>query len=106
MSFSYVLTTSIGQVRFNIADTNPADFIFTDAEISHCLGKAGGNVNIATGYVLLALASDRSKVAHIKVIGKYKEDLGQIAQEIRSQAEIFFDIEKVPRETTGGGVVI
>lgn len=46
MAFTYDLSTSRGEVRFGIGDTNEAHALFTDAEIDHFL-SVGGTTNQA-----------------------------------------------------------
>ncbi len=40
-SFTYDLSTDLGQVRFEVGDTVPATMLFTDAEIELKLGQSG-----------------------------------------------------------------
>jgi hypothetical protein len=40
MSFTYDLTSDIGKLRFELADTQEDEFIFSDEELQYCLDKA------------------------------------------------------------------
>lgn len=42
MAFTYDLTTSRGQLRFQLDDTDSTNYIFEDAEIDYLISKAGG----------------------------------------------------------------
>lgn len=66
MAFTYVLSTSIGQVRLLIPDSNTLQYVFEDDEITAFLGMEGGTVKRAAALALETIASNETMV--LKVI--------------------------------------
>jgi hypothetical protein len=87
MDFTYDLTTSTGQVRLLIADTDGDGYDFTDAEIAAALGLEGGSVRYAAAMLLDALASNRARLSVRVARGSgVSEDLTQVAAALHVQA--------------------
>ena len=66
MAFTYVLSTSIGQVRLLIPDSNTLQYVFEDDEITAFLAMEGGVVKRAAALALETIASNETMV--LKVI--------------------------------------
>jgi hypothetical protein len=62
MAFTYVLTTSIGQVRLLIPDRVSTDAFFEDAEITAFLALESSNVRRAAAMALETMASNEAYV--------------------------------------------
>ncbi len=98
---TYDITNVVCKVRLNIADIDTTVIIgarstwtilFTDAEIGIFITRAGSDLNLASAYALLAIASSRALIAKVKKLGDYSEDLSKMAAELRAQAKQFFDL--------------
>lgn len=98
MSFTYNISTNVGKVRLNIQDIDLTTItgirsgwtvLFTDEEIEVFLARASSNLNLASYYALLSVASSKALVAKMQKIGDYTEDLKGTAAAIRSQADAF-----------------
>ena len=86
MAFTYDVTTDIGKVRLLAADTDRESHDFDDEEIVFAL-EACGDVRRAAAMLLVALASNRARLAVRVGRGSVNEDLTQVAKELRAQAE-------------------
>lgn len=74
MAFTYDITTSRGQIRFLIGDTDTAtaaNQIFTDAEIDWCL-SSGGGVYEGAVVALTAIMSQKAILAKMIRLGNYE----------------------------------
>jgi len=91
MTFTYDLSTNLGKVRLNIGDTDSANEVFSDAEITSILSSSADDVNLATGRALLIIAAQKSRLAKIKKAGNYSEDTTKIADNLRKDAQVWFD---------------
>lgn len=89
--FSYDPTTAAGVVRLLIADTDPESFDFLDAEIDVALDQCEGSPKRAAAMLLMALASNRGRLAVSVRRGEVSEDLSKVAAELRAQAKEFID---------------
>jgi len=69
MSFSYVLTTSIGKVRLLIPDNDSTNYDLEDDEITYFLGQAGASVNGAAVTACNWLARKYAKKAAFSADG-------------------------------------
>ena len=67
---TYDLTNDVGKVRLNIGDTNTADAVFTDAELTVFL-TAEGSVPLASAAALEAWAAKYAANAASEKIGDY-----------------------------------
>ena len=70
MSFTYVLTTSIGRIRLKISDNDAADYHFEDAELQAFL-DAEGSVNLASAAAAESLAAAYMLNPDTEHIGDY-----------------------------------
>lgn len=70
MSFTYVLTTSIGKIRLTISDKNDTDYHFEDTELQAFL-DAEGSVNLASAAALESWAAAYALNADTEHIGDY-----------------------------------
>ena len=89
LTFSYDLETDIGKVRLLIADTDISAHDFTDAEVDVALTQESDSIKRAAALLLLALASNRARLAVSVKRGAVSEDLSKLAAELRAQAEEF-----------------
>lgn len=73
--------------------------IFTDAEVEYFIEAAGGNITVATAYLLLAIAADASKVAQRQSLagggglGAVTIDTSVTARELRNTARELITLE-------------
>ena len=85
-------TTLIGKVRLLIADTDPANFSFEDAEIQAFLDMEDDNLRVAAASAIVSLTADRAKLAKVVQLGRYQTqhqavaDLLRIAERLRDDA--------------------
>lgn len=63
MSFTYVLTNTIGQVRLLISDTIQASAVFTDEEIQFFLDQSSQDIYFAALGAYFTLIRDRARLA-------------------------------------------
>jgi hypothetical protein len=94
MPFTFDVTTSRGQVRLLVPDSNPTTYVFEDAEIDAFLTLESGSVRRAAAMALETLASNETLV--LKVIrllelstdgAKTADSLLKRAALLRSQAD-------------------
>ena len=71
---SYDITTTVGQIRLLIGDTNEADEVFTDAEITYFYTTAG-SVYGAAAMAARAWAAKYATNADAEKIGDYSYSL-------------------------------
>ena len=99
LTYSYDLSTAVGQVRFHIGDapdstpvnplTGPRDTwpcVLADEEIAYALGHRGNVVLEAAADCLLSIASDRAKLEASLRVGDYSRDPKGQAAALRAQA--------------------
>ena len=65
MTFTYVLTGTVGQVRMLIPDRVEAEAFFSDEEITALLTLEGNNVRRATAMALETMASSEAYVSKV-----------------------------------------
>jgi len=101
VSFTYDVTTDVGKVRLLAADTDRETRDFEDEEIEFALEECDG-VRRAAAMLLVALASNRARLAVRVGRGSVSEDLTQVAKELREQASALIaqasDADDVPLE--------
>ena len=113
MSFTYNLTSLIGQLRLEIRDNSLSDYTFEDEELQHFLNRANNDILWARVYAAenrCALAGSESGIeiqegdARIKTTGEYGNNWCQLAKEWRYQQEsgISPDGSALPFVYTGG----
>lgn len=89
-TFTYDLATDTGKVRLLIADTDAEQHDFSDEEIAVALGEED-TLREAGAWLLIALASNRSRLAVSVRRGDVSEDLSRVAQSLRDQAKALRD---------------
>lgn len=103
-TFTYDITDNTGKLRLNIADidlTTTAGArstwtcLFTDEELGVFLDRASSDLNLASYYALMSVASNRAMLARKKVLGDYQEDLSKVADEVRKQALEYLNASKL-----------
>jgi hypothetical protein len=76
----------INQVRLALSDTNPANAIWSDAEILYWYSAGGGTVLIAAALALEALAVDKAKLANAIQIGSYGNGESEVYKAVVERA--------------------
>lgn len=94
MTYTYDLSTAIGQVRLLCRDNVEADAVFTDAEIQAYLTMEGSSVKKAAAQALDDIASSETQILEItskmgvsSTPAAIAADLRARAKELRRQAE-------------------
>ena len=88
MAYTYCLTDDIGKTRLLIADTDISDATFSDEEITFAIDTEGG-LYMAAAMLLRVLAADQSRLAVRVSRSGVSEDLTQVAQQLRAQADAY-----------------
>lgn len=88
MAYTYCLDNDIGKTRLLIADTDISDATFSDEEITFALDTEGG-LYLAAAMLLRVLAADQSRLAVRVSRSGVSEDLTQVAQQLRAQADVY-----------------
>lgn len=96
---TYDITSLVGQTRFHAADTDVADPIWSDAELSYCLTQTESSVMRAAAMALRAAAVDRAKIALIVRKGTLSRDRTKVPELLRMMAS---DLEA--QDSTGGSI--
>ena len=92
MSFTYDLTTTVGQVRLKIQDTAEASAQFSDEEIAIFIAE-GGTVNASAGLALLTWAAVLGREDRRVSTGSWTADRGDAAAAMREQAQELFALD-------------
>jgi len=109
-TFTYDIANNIGIVRLNIADIDTTTttgarstwtMLFTDEEINVFLARASNDVNRASAYALLTIASSNVLLAKMVKIGDYMQDTKMISYYAREQAKMFITMSN---ETPAFGI--
>ena len=95
-TYTYDLTTKIGQVRFNIGDTDfnegkgirPGGQNYSDEEISYVLSESGDDVSYATYSLMLRLAGEFAASATAHEFGAFRTEFEDRAKNYQRQAYI------------------
>lgn len=92
--FSYVLSTSVGQVRLLIPDRNSDAIIFADVEIDGFLAMEAGSVKKAAALALETIAADEALTQKVATVAGNStngaataKSLMERAQKLRDQAD-------------------
>jgi hypothetical protein len=91
MAKTYNLSTPVGKVRLQAAETDVATSRYTDEEIQYFLAEAGGDINMATAMLWEAKASFAANKAVSKSIGKLSVNKGVTAEYALKMAQLFRD---------------
>lgn len=99
MAFTYDLTTDVGKVRLQIADTDSTDPWFEDAEIEVFLSRENDDLDLAASRALRAMAAlfqDK-----MEQMGHWTEDMRGAVDSILMQAKSLEDrVAHPPAEAT------
>jgi hypothetical protein len=79
-------TTAIGQVRLLISDTDEADPVFSDAEVTAFLALESSNVRMAAAQALDTIASNEVMVSKVIRTQDLQTDGSKVAAELRARA--------------------
>ncbi len=118
MSFTYDVGTPLGQVRFLVADTDPASEIFSDDELMMCLqfessqglyisGQAATSaisaanppipqvysVYRAAAMALDSLAANKARLSSVTKLLDVELDVNSAAKQLKDQASGYREIE-------------
>lgn len=96
MSFSYDLSTPVGQVRLLTRDIDSSNQIMSDEEISAMLNQFDNDVKVTAAQCILAWANNYALLAKIKRAGGYSEDLTKIAEILRENAKTMLEMSITP----------
>jgi len=90
LTFTYDLTTTIGQLRLKIGklETAVATALFTDEELAQKLTEQGNNVLLAAAEALDAKADYIVEKKKVTTIGKYSINGAAMAAELRKRADL------------------
>ena len=86
MPSAYDPTSPAGQVRLLANDTNPADYLFTDAEITAFLTLDGQNVKRAAAQAIDTIADNEALVAKVITDHDLTMDGAKVADALRKRA--------------------
>ena len=86
MAYTYDLTTDLGKIRRDIADTSTTDAHFTDAEVQSFLDE-GGSVKAAAGLALMAWAAELGRGDELVDSGAWKGDRRDVCAKMLKLAE-------------------
>lgn len=86
MAFTYDLSSSEGQIRLLIMDTNPAAYVFEDAELSAFLSLEGASVRKGAALALETLASNEAFVLKVIQLLDLKTDGAKTADALMKRA--------------------
>ena len=99
MAFTYDLTTNLGKVRNLIGDAVDSGHILEDADINSFIAMANTDLYKAASLCLYRIAASKALLAKMKQAGDYKEDLRDIAKEVREAAKVYASMsENTPAE--------
>jgi hypothetical protein len=91
MTFTYDITTTIGQLRLRIGNTvetagsRPNGLGYSDEELQYFLDSAGGSIGISMANVFETLAAEWSSLADL-TLGPRREAFSQVAEAFRKRA--------------------
>ena len=93
MSFTYNLSTAVGQVRLLIGDTDSTTAIFSDEELTALLSMQSGDLFMTAALALRRIAANKALLAKAVSAGNYSEDtrdmpkiLMQLAKDLEAAA--------------------
>lgn len=99
MSFTYDLSTLVGQVRLFTRDCVSTAVIMTDEEYTQMLAQFDNDPKVTAQNAILAWANNYALLAKIKKAGGYEENLTQIAELLRKNAETMAEMFVTPYDT-------
>ena len=91
MTATYDLTTNVGKVRLIIGDTNIANAVFTDEELTYFLTANSDSVNLAAASACEAWVAKYAASPSSERIGDYSytqqavENFNKLAKELREK---------------------
>ena len=91
---TYDLTSSVGQVRLLIMDTDTSDAVFSDAEISVFLALESDSVRLGAATALEAIASEKGRLAVFLRTLNYEKDSKETVKDILAIAQRLRDLEE------------
>jgi len=86
MAFTYDPTTSLGQVRLLISDTDATAAIFEDAEITAFLTLESSNVYLAAAQALDTISVSEALTLKVIKLMDLSTDGAAVARELRARA--------------------
>jgi len=88
MTTTYDLTTLVGKVRLRVGDTDTANAVFTDEEITIFLTAEGNDVDLASAAVLEAWAAKYGTSADQEKMGDYSYSMKAVEKMLKLAATI------------------
>lgn len=92
MAFTYLpATTDIGKIRLLIPDSDPANAIFSDEEISVFLAMEGSRVKRGAALALETIGSSQTMVLKVMTLLDLTTDGAKVSAELRARAKVLRD---------------
>lgn len=99
MSFTYVISTAVGQVRALIGDVTQASALLSDEEISAFLSMKSNDIYGAAALACRRIATSKALLAKRRTAGNFSEDTTGLYKAYLDMAKEFETISKeVPAE--------
>lgn len=95
MSFTYNLSTSVGQLRLLIGDTTQSGALFSDEELNAFLSMNSGDIFSSAALALRRIAVNKALIAKAVSAGNYSEDTRDIPKILLSTAK---DLEAASKD--------
>jgi hypothetical protein len=83
----YDPTTILGQTRFQVADTDASQYVWSDAEVNVALGLYANNTFLAGAFLINSAISDRAKRTALLKIGSFTRDAAELPKALQAQAD-------------------
>ena len=96
MTWTYDLSTAVGEVRFLIGDTDEDTAEFTNEELTYLLGKRGNHIKWTAYDACMQLAR--------KYAGDYTFSADGVSVSLNERSQRYADMAKELRKSLGGGV--
>lgn len=87
MDDSYDVTTDTGKVRLLLNDVDPADFVFSNAEIAAVLELEGGHVKLAAAQLIDTNASNEVLASKVLTSRDWQTDGAKTGDALRAHAQ-------------------
>lgn len=103
MTWSYDLSTNVGQVRRTIPDRDESNPIFSNEEIESFLTDEGANVKRATAYAIETIATDQTLVLKVITLQNLSTNGAAVANALLARAKVLRGSADYDEQAAGGG---
>lgn len=103
MAFTYDLSSSEGQIRLLIMDTNAAAYLFEDAELSTFLSLERANIRRGAALALETMASNEAFVLKVIQLLDLKTDGAKTADALMKRAAALRKQADIDEQAEEGG---